>query len=125
MVIHNREGLNQTHCIEVVPPRDSTGAYVLVPDSAFGPASALDTFTTSGYYHITTGSAQRLQNGNTLCVESDNGMVREWDTTGTIVWQYNAGATPSAFKYARPIIPASLPCSARRRLRIFRCHEPP
>jgi hypothetical protein len=61
----------------------------------------VDTFTTSGYYHTTTGSAQRLPNGNTLCVESDNGSIREWDSAGAVVWSYQAAAnTPSAFKYA-------------------------
>jgi hypothetical protein len=100
IVINNRQGQTQTHCVEVVPPRDTSGVYTKAPDLAWGPAAALDTFTTSGYYHTTTGSAQRLPNGNTLCVESDNGMIREWDSTGVVVWSYNAGATPSAFKYA-------------------------
>ena len=103
VVVHNREAIapNQTHCIEVQPPRDSLGAYVHVPGLAFGPAGALDTFTTSGYYNTTTGSAQRLPNGNTMCVESDNGMIREWDSTGALVWQYQAVAnTPVAYKYA-------------------------
>jgi hypothetical protein len=105
VVINNREGLGQTHCVEVKPPREAAGGYSLVPGSAFGPAGAVDTFTTSGYYHVTTGSAQRLPNGNTMCVESDNGLVREWDSTGALVWSYTAtGASnngaPSAFKYA-------------------------
>jgi hypothetical protein len=84
----------------VAAPRDSAGNYIHVPGTAFGPAAAVDTFTTTGYYHTTTGSAQRLPNGNTLCVESDNGMIREWNPAGTVVWQYQAaGNTPSAFKY--------------------------
>jgi hypothetical protein len=103
VMVHNREGLtpNQTHCIELKPPRDSLGVYTLVPGEAFGPEGAVDTFTTSGYYHTTTGSAQRLPNGNTMCTESDNGMIREWDSTGAIVWQYQAVAnTAVAYKYA-------------------------
>lgn len=40
------------------------------------------------FYSATCGSAQRLQNGNTLITESDNGRAFEVTPENTIVWEY-------------------------------------
>ena len=40
------------------------------------------------FYSRTCGTAQRLENGNTLITESDNGRAFEVDMSGNMVWEY-------------------------------------
>ena len=40
------------------------------------------------FYTLSKGSAQRLDNGNTLITNSDNGKVFEVTSAGEIVWEY-------------------------------------
>jgi len=40
------------------------------------------------FYSETCGASQRLENGNTLITESDNGRVFEVTADGTIVWEF-------------------------------------
>jgi hypothetical protein len=40
------------------------------------------------FYSKTCGTAQRLDNGNTLITESDNGRAIEVDATGRVVWEF-------------------------------------
>ena len=40
------------------------------------------------FYSATCGTGQRLDNGNTLITESDNGRVFEVATDGTLVWEF-------------------------------------
>ncbi len=92
MAFNNREGQSTSMVVEIVPPRDISGQYVYTPGTAYGPSSAIWSYTGSGFYSNHLGGCQRLPNGNTLIVESTSGYMFEVNQSGTTVWSYNRGS---------------------------------
>lgn len=91
MAFNNREGQSTSMVVEIVPPRDISGQYVYTPGTAYGPSSAIWSYTGSGFYSNHLGGCQRLPNGNTLIVESTSGYMFEVNQSGNTVWSYNRG----------------------------------
>jgi len=88
---NNRESSSTSMIVQITPPYDSLGNYVLVSGSAYGPTSAIWSYTTSGFYSNHLGGCQRLPNGNTLIAESTSGYMFEVNSAGTVQWSYNRG----------------------------------
>ena len=101
-------GDGQTHStvVEIAPPVDANGAYIVPATEPFGPsepewvyrAPDLESFSS-----VFISGAQRLPNGNTLIDEGDDGRFFEVTAEGEIVWEYwspysgnvkNADGTP-------------------------------
>jgi hypothetical protein len=77
--------------IEIEPPIDGNGNYILLDGAAFGPEEPVWTYTadppTDLYSPIMSG-AHRLPNGNTLICEATESMFLEVTEQGETVWLY-------------------------------------
>ncbi len=101
MVFNNREGQGTSQIVELTPPKDDNGNYILNAGSAFGPTSPTWTYSASGFYSNHLGGVQRFPNGNTLIVESTSGYMFEVNSSGSVIWDYNYGReVVRALRYA-------------------------
>jgi len=91
MAFNNREGTNASMIVEIVPPMDGSGNYVLTPGSAYGPTSPTWSYAASGFYSNHLGGCQRLPNGNTIISESTSGNLFEVNSAGVVQWTYTPG----------------------------------
>lgn len=91
MAFNNREGTNSSMIVEIKPPMDTSGQYIFVQGTAYGPSSPAWSYSAPGFYANHLGSCQRLPNGNTMIVESTTGYLFEVDSLGNEVWFYNRG----------------------------------
>ncbi len=78
---------------EIISPMDSSGHYIIEPDSAYGPLLPAWRYEdpNSWYAGASQGGAFRLPNGNTLISGVIYGYVFEVTESGTIVWEYEHG----------------------------------
>jgi|GEM_PF-436104 plastocyanin len=77
--------------VEIVPPLQADGSYLLSTGIAYGPASPAWTYTanpTTDFYAERISGAQRLPNGNTLICEGTTGRFLEVTNSGQTVWGY-------------------------------------
>ena len=74
---------------ELALPFDPTHGFVREPSKAFGPASALWSYSDPPefYSHFVSG-CQRLPNGNTFICSGKQGRLFEVTPAGSIVWEY-------------------------------------
>jgi hypothetical protein len=75
--------------VEIQPPRDENGNYIIEPGQPFGPA--LPDWQYDGgasFYSLRYGSAYRMPNGNTLICEGVDGLIFEVTTDKQRVWSY-------------------------------------
>jgi len=82
-------GDDLTSVLEIEPPVDELGNYDLTPGSAYGPESAVWTYTAApeDFSSIISGT-QRLANGNTLITYGPGGTFVEVTPEGEEVWRY-------------------------------------
>lgn len=92
--------------IEITPPLDSNDHYYISSDSAFGPRIPTWSYSNPGsFYAQHLGGAYRLPNGNTFAILGTVGRFVEVDSTGEVVWTYNAGGQIGrAMKYPRELL---------------------
>ena len=75
--------------VEIQPPVDQNGDYILVLAQAYGPATPDWEYDDGlGFYSLRYGSAFRMPNGNTLICEGVEGFIFEINPDGTKVWTY-------------------------------------
>ena len=88
---------------EIVPPRDSSGLFIVPPDSAFGPDEPEWLYSNPGtFYSNHLSGAFRMPNDNTFMVEGTRGRITEVTYDGTVAWTYNIGSQLGrAIKYPR------------------------
>jgi hypothetical protein len=91
MAFNNREGQGTSMVVEIVPPKDEAGNYILNTGAPYGPADPIWSYTATGFYSNHLGGNQRLPNGNTLIAESTSGYLFEVNQDGNTVWSYNRG----------------------------------
>jgi len=87
---------------EIVPPVDAYGNYSIDPDSAFGPAAPVWSYSDPGSFYAgpTHCGAYRHPNGNTLITSCQAGYVFEVTESGETVWDYSYPASlPRAQRY--------------------------
>ena len=85
------DSLNYSSVIEIVPPVDNTGNYVIEGGQTFGPDKPIWTYTaadTVSFWSSFISGAHRMQNGNTFITEGAKGRMFEVTSEGEIVWEY-------------------------------------
>ena len=97
LILHNNgnnrlgDTINYSSTEEFTPPVDTSGDYILLPDSAYGPKVVdwhyQDTPKENFYSRIMSG-ADRLPNGNTIICAATTGHIFEVDSLGNKLWQY-------------------------------------
>ncbi len=101
MVFNNGAGDRQSEIVEIKPPIDANGNYIITSGQAFGPSAPTWTYTESGFYSNHLGSCQRLPNGNTFICEATEGCLLEVESDGDVVWDYDVGSQVArAMRYA-------------------------
>ena len=91
LIYNNGIGRGYSTVDEIVPPMDAAGNYLISGGAAYGPTSALWTYTATpptSFYSAEISGAQRLPNGNTLITEGIKGNLFEVTSAGEIVWRY-------------------------------------
>jgi len=82
--------------VEIVPPVDASGNYILEDGAAFGPAAPTWSYQApnpTDFYSSFISGAQRLPNGNTLIDAGAQGHFFEVTSEGDIVWDYISPVT--------------------------------
>lgn len=77
--------------IELAPPMNADGSYVLNNGEAYGPTDKVwlyDPEPPERFFSFFVSGAQRLPNGNTLISHGAGAKVREVTADGEIVWEY-------------------------------------
>ena len=88
--------------VEVTPPLDAQGNYMMNPGVAFGPSTPTWSYSNGNtFFSNHLGGNQRLPNGNTLIAQATSGIFLEVTPSGQIVWQHNVGReTARVLRYA-------------------------
>ena len=110
LVFNNGTTRNGSSVDEFVPPVDATGAYALVPGSAYGPPATIWTYAatpSANFYAQNIGGAQRLVNGNTLVCDGPHGNFFEVAPDSAIVWNYVNPVIASGPMTQGDVIPVS------------------
>ena len=87
----NRDGseADSSSVVEVMPPRDANGHYILEPGQPYGPAAPAWEYSDGrSFYSQRYGSGFRQPNGNTLICEGVEGNIFEVTPAGEKVWVY-------------------------------------
>ena len=78
---------DHTAVIEIVPPLDENGNYILLDNLPYGPQS-LEWIYTGDIATPMQGGAFRLPNGNTLITQTHTSKILEVDFDGNEMWEY-------------------------------------
>ncbi len=90
LAFNNGEHARESQVVEIVPPYDEEGNYVIQAGQAFGPANPIWTYSDGRtFFSNHLGGCQRLPNGNTLITESTEGHILEVNEDGEILWEYD------------------------------------
>lgn len=104
---NNRGVSNNQSCVDYILPN-----YTLTPGQAYLPATysarlPINTYTSN------MGNSQQLPNGNTLVCVATAGNILEFNSAGTVIWNYNTGGTtPQARRYEASYLCASPPTTS-------------
>ena len=82
---------NQSVVVEIVPPTDDEGRYILPEDEQFGPEFPVWTYMApdgASFHSPFISGAHRLSNGNTFIDSGAQGRFFEVTPAGEIVWEY-------------------------------------
>ena len=130
----NKDSLNYSSVIEIVPPKDEKGNYILEKGKAFGPDEPVWTYTAPdsvSFYSSFISGAHRMENGNTFITEGARGRFFEVTKDGKLVWEYlnpyrgdirkpNGDPHPlmpmTYFQFRSTFIPADHPALANKKL---------
>ena len=77
--------------VEIAPPRNPDGSYVMLPGEPIGPAAPVWEYSAADRETFFAGllsGARRLPNGNTLIAEGTAGRIFEVGAGDAIVWEY-------------------------------------
>jgi hypothetical protein len=80
-----------TTVVEIAPPMNDDGSYVLGDDGSYEAAEVVWEYSPTGdeqFFSFFISGANRLPNGNTLVTKGAGGHVREITADGEIVWEY-------------------------------------
>lgn len=88
-------GSNYSSAVEIDPPRDADGHYVIESGEPFGPDTPVWWYGDQGDFYggDTQCGAYRLPNGNTLICSANSGYVFEVTEDGDTVWSYDHPAS--------------------------------
>ena len=86
-----KEGQEHSVVVELAPPVDGDGRYVVPATQPFGPTEPVWSYQApdaTSFYSSFISGAHRLPNGNTFGCEGDDGRFFEVTPEGDIVWEY-------------------------------------
>ena len=99
---NNNGAGNSTSTVDAIETPLNGYNYDLEPGQAYGPETYSWRHTCNGYASGQSAS-NRMTNGNVFVNlsggQGGSGYMYEADSLGNVVWQYNAGGTPKAFRY--------------------------
>lgn len=129
-----RDSMNYSAILEIIPPTDPKGNYIIEDGKAFGPEKPVWTYIAPdsvSFYGSFISGAHRMNNGNTFINEGPKGRFFEVTKEGKIVWEYlnpyrgeirkpNGDPNPvmpmTYFGFRSTFIPADHPGLANRNL---------
>ena len=85
------EGQDHSVVVQIAPPVDGDGRYVVPETAPFGPSESVWSYQSpdaTSFHSSFISGAHRLPNGNTLICEGDDGRFFEVTPEGEIVWEY-------------------------------------
>ena len=85
--LHFEEEDNHSAVIEIKPPLDENGNYVITDEMPYGPQS-LEWLYAGNIQTPIQGGAFRLPNGNTIITQTHTSILLEVDMDGNVVWEY-------------------------------------
>lgn len=98
MIFNNGRGRpdgNYSTVIELIPPMDADGNYILEPGTAYGPAEPTWQHKEEDvFFSSYISGARRLPNGNTLICQGADGTLFEVTSENELVWKYVNPAKP-------------------------------
>ncbi len=86
-----RADLNYSSVLEITPPMNPDGSYVMVPGQPTGPATPTWEYVApvpQDLFSALLSGAQRLPNGNTLIADGLSGRIFEVGAGNAIVWEF-------------------------------------
>ncbi len=97
---YNNKGIsNNASCVDQVEAPVTGYTYSITPGSAYTPSS-YTLRQASGGYNSNMGGFQVLPNGNILLTIATAGVIKEFDSSGNLLWSKIAsGAVPKSFRY--------------------------
>lgn len=99
---NNNGGGSSTSTVDAIETPINGYNYDLESGQAYGPSTYSWRHTCNGYASGQSAS-NRMSNGNVFVNisggQGGSGYMYEADSLGNVVWQYNAGGTPKAFRY--------------------------
>jgi len=99
---NNNGGGSSTSTVDAIETPINGYNYDLEPGGAYEPSSHTWRHTCNGYASGQS-SQNRMSNGNVFVNisggQGGSGYMYEADSVGNVIWQYNAGGTPKAFRY--------------------------
>jgi hypothetical protein len=106
LLIFNNGGPERPYSsvIEIVPPIDESGAYIMLPGVPTGPDGYAWQYIGNppeSFYSALISGAQRQPNGNTLITEGIKGRIFEVNPAGEIVWEYYLPPATGVFRAER------------------------
>ena len=89
MIFNNRFTGDYSTVVEIAPPKDSDGHYLVPEEGPFGPADPVWMYEARNSFHSWfISGAHRLENGNTIICSGAQGRFFEVTPEGDIVWEY-------------------------------------
>jgi hypothetical protein len=80
---------NYSSVLEIEPPLDTDGRYIVPESGPFGPAEPVWKYESPGaFYSNFISGAERLENGNMFICQGRDGRFFEVTPDGEIVWEY-------------------------------------
>lgn len=125
---YGRPGGDHSSVVEITPPLDRAGSYVLPLGSPFGPARPTWSYAPAAEGTFSAdflSGAHRLANGNTFICSGPTGRLFEVTPDGTVVWEYlnpftgdapNPAGDPRYSVFRATLIEAGHPALAGRQL---------
>jgi hypothetical protein len=93
---------NYSEVLEILPPQNQDGSYILDPEGPFGPKEVVWRYRAPdkySFYSAFISGAHRLKNGHTLITAGAQGRFFEVSPENEIVWEY---WNPYNFNYVLP-----------------------
>ncbi len=85
------DSMNYSAVLEITPPKDDSGNYIMESSKALGPENPTWTYLakdTVSFWSSFISGAHRMSNGNTLITEGAKARFFEVNPQGDIVWEY-------------------------------------
>jgi Arylsulfotransferase (ASST) len=87
--IFNNNSPGGSTVVELTPPLDAFGNFLITPGFAYGPVVPTWSYQAAGFNSTFISGCERLPNGNTLVCSGEQGFLFEVTPGGQQVWTYN------------------------------------